>query len=136
MTVILIASKAVMGLPLLADFIVMGAFVGGGVEYGFTAHYLVGLVDGIIFAAITTSVKRLKLTSMRKAFALGALYGVLLFILVFIPILMLGFTPIMISMMGAGAAAMIPTVLSLGFVEHLLFGIAVGALVYIFSKGG
>ncbi len=135
MTAILIASKAAMGLPLLADFMVMGTFVGGAVVAGFAAHYIVGLVDGVIFAAIVTSVSALRLTSAGRALALGALYGVILFILVFIPVLMLGFAPIMMAMMGAGAAAMLPTVITLGFIEHLLFGLTVGALVYLFSRG-
>ncbi|MDJ0269085.1 MAG: hypothetical protein NXY59_00765 [Aigarchaeota archaeon] len=135
MTAILIASKAAMGLPLLADFMVMGTFVGGAVAAGFAAHYIVGLVDGIIFATIVAVVKALRPTSTGKALALGALYGVIPFILVFIPVLMLGFAPIMMALMGAGAAAMLPTVIALGFVEHLLFGLIVGALVYLFSRG-
>ncbi|GBC75354.1 hypothetical protein HRbin06_00672 [archaeon HR06] len=65
MTVILIGSKLAMGMPMLVDFIVMGLFVGGkgetAIPAGFLAHFLVGIVDGIIFSIIVTSVNYLDL---------------------------------------------------------------------------
>ena len=133
MTIILIGSKAAMGLPLLADFMVMGTFVGGGaaaIAAGFIAHYLVGIVDGAIFGAVTSGVGALRLGSPGKAAGLGLLYGLILYLVVFIPVAFMGFAPIMMAMMGPGAQAMMPMVLSIAFIEHLLFGLIVGITTY------
>jgi hypothetical protein len=135
MTLILIGSKVVMGLPPLADFMVMGTFVRGGIVGGFVAHYLVGVVDGAIFAALVATVPALKLGSWGKALGLGLLFGVIVYVIVFIPIAFTGFAPIMMAMMGPGAAAMMPTVLALALVEHLLFGLIVGFTTYGWTRG-
>ncbi|GBC69658.1 hypothetical protein HRbin01_01360 [archaeon HR01] len=134
MTLILIASKAMVGLPALTDFMVMGAFVGGGVGEGFAAHYLVAVVGGALFAVVTYGVASLRLNNIRKSVLLGLLLGIVLFFLLFIPVLMFGFSPIMMAMMGGGAAAMLPMVVAIGFVEHLLYGVTVSALVYASTR--
>lgn len=134
MTLILIASKAMMGLPALADFMVMGAFVGGGVGEGFAAHYFVAVIAGVLFAAVTYGVASLRMDSARKSAVLGLVLGLVLFFLLFVPVLMLGFSPIMMAMMGAGAAAMLPMVITIGFIEHLLYGLSVSAVVYAVAR--
>jgi hypothetical protein len=79
MSMILVASKAVMGMPLLADFVVMGKFVGGvdeaAIAAGFAAHYLVGSVLGGIFGALVAYVEWLKPTSGAKALSIGVAFG-------------------------------------------------------------
>ena len=138
MTIILIASKMMMGMPTFADFAVMGTFVGGdsgsAIGAGFAAHYLVGIADGVIFAIIITSVSRFRLTSWGKAIGLGLIFGFIVWLIVFIPVMMGGFSPIMMGMMGAEAAKMAPMVLGLALVEHLLYGISVGGIMFAISK--
>lgn len=134
MTVILIGSKMMMGMPAFADFFVMGTFVGGNtgsaIGAGFVAHYLVGIADGAIFATIVTSVSRFRLTSWGKAVGLGLIFGFILWLIVFIPVTMGGFAPIMMSMMGPAAAKMLPMVLGISLMEHLLYGISVGGVMF------
>lgn len=134
MTVILIGSKMMMGMPAFADFFVMGTFVGGNTGsatgVGFVAHYLVGIADGAIFATIVTSVSRFRLTSWGKAVGLGLIFGFILWLIVFIPVTMGGFAPIMMSMMGPAAAEMLPMVLGISLMEHLLYGISVGGVMF------
>jgi len=134
MSMILVASKVVMGMPLLADFVVMGTFVGGvgeaAIAAGFAAHYLVGFVVGGIFGALVVYVAWLKPTSGAKALSIGVVFGAVVWLIVFLPVAMWGFAPIMMGMMGPAASAMLPMVLGLGFVEHLLYGAIVGVVTY------
>lgn len=105
MSMILVASKVVMGMPLLADFVVMGTFVGGvgeaAIAAGFAAHYLVGFVVGGIFGALVVYVAWLKPTSGAKALSIGVVFGAVVWLIVFLPVAMWGFAPIMMGMMGA-----------------------------------
>lgn len=138
MTVILIGSKMMMGMPELADFMVMGTFVGGTgnatISAGFIAHYLLGIILGAILGAIVASSERLRLMSWGKALGIGLLYGAIVWLVVFIPTVMYGFAPIMMNMMGPAAAGMLPMVLGIAFIEHLLYGISVGALIFVATR--
>ncbi|GEM_PF-1080924 len=138
MTIILIGSKMMMGMPALADFVVMGTFVGGtesaAVSAGFIAHYLMGIILGAALGAIVASSEKLQLTSWGKAAGIGLLYGVIVWLVVFIPTVMYGFAPIMMNMMGQDAAGMLPMVLGIAFIEHLLYGISVGALIFVATR--
>ncbi|MDW7733251.1 MAG: hypothetical protein SCH66_12595 [Methanolobus sp.] len=138
MLVILIGSKMMMGMPPLADFVVMGTFVGGtgsaAVSAGFIAHYLLGIILGAVLGSIVASAEKLQLTSWGKAAGIGLLYGVIIWLIVFIPTVMYGFSPIMMNMMGPAAAGMLPMVLGIAFIEHLLYGISVGALIFVATR--
>lgn len=138
MTAILIGSKMMMGMPPLADFVVMGTFVGGtggaAVGAGFIAHYLLGIILGTVLGAVVASSEKLQLTSWGKAAGIGLLYGVIVWLAVFIPTVMYGFAPIMMKMMGSAAAGMLPTVLGIAFIEHLLYGMSVGAFIFVATR--
>ncbi len=138
MTVVLIGSKMMIGMPPLVDFAVMGTFVGGtgsaSVSAGFIAHYLPGILLGAILGAVVASTEKLQLTSWGKAAGIGLLYGVIIWLAVFIPIVMYGFAPIMMNMMGPAAAGMLPMVLGIAFIEHLLYGISVGTLIFVTTR--
>ncbi|KCZ70505.1 hypothetical protein ANME2D_02525 [Candidatus Methanoperedens nitroreducens] len=138
MTIILIGSKAMIGMPMLTDFVVMGTFVGGTestvVGAGFIAHYLLGIILGAALGAIVASSEKLQLTSWGKAAGVGLLYGVIVWLVVFIPTLMYGFAPIMMNMMGPAAADMFPMVLGIAFIEHLLYGMSAGALIFVATR--
>lgn len=138
MTVILVGSKMMMGMPLLADFVVMGTFVGGtgsaAVSAGFIAHYLLGITLGAVLGAIVASVKKLRLTNWGKAAGIGLLYGIVVWLVIFLPTVMYGFAPIIMNMMGVVAAGMFPMVLGIAFIEHLLYGISLGALIFVATR--
>ncbi len=138
MAIVLIASKVMIGLPKFADFVIMGTFVGGtgssAAGAGFIAHYLTGIILGAILGAIVASVERLRLTSWRKATGIGMLYGVIVWLVFFLPTVMYGFAPIMMKMMGQAAVGMLPMVLGIAFIEHLLYGLSVGALIFVATR--
>jgi hypothetical protein len=136
-TLILEATKIMIGLPPLADFMVMGTFVGGsgasGVPAGFVAHFLVGAIDGIIFGILVTTVGRLALTSWAKASCLGLVFGLVVYLIVFLPVSVTNFALIMMVMMGPSAAGMMPVVQGDAVVEHLAFGLTVASVVFAFT---
>lgn len=133
MSIILVGSKLMMGLPAMADFMVMGSFAGGqgegAVTVGWSTHLLTGIVVGVIFGAISTYVTKLKITGLRKGLLLGILYGFVVYVVLFLPLLTMGFAPIMMAMMGPAAAAMAPIVMAIGLVEHLIYGGVLGTTV-------
>lgn len=133
MSAILVGSKVMMGLPAMADFMVMGSFAGGqgegAVTVGLVAHLLTGIIVGLIFGAVTGYVSKLAVTGIGRGLLLGVLYGFAVYIVLFLPLLMIGFAPIMMAMMGPAAAAMAPTVMAIGLVEHLVFGGILGTTV-------
>lgn len=138
MSVILVGSKVMMGLPAMADYMVMGSFAGGqgegAVMVGWAAHILTGIVVGLIFGGITGYVAKLKVTGFGKGLLLGVLYGFVVYVVLFLPLLMLGFAPIMMAMMGPAAAAMAPIVMAIGLVEHLIYGGVLGTMVAFGGK--
>ncbi len=134
MDIVLVGSKVALGLPPLADFMIMGIFVGGSgasaVPAGILAHHLFGVFVGVVFVLsilyLSRSIGFFNPSSLGKAVMLGVLAGVVVYIVAFIPTLMLGFAPIMVGLMGEAAMAMMPIVLFLGFVEHILYGLSIG----------
>ncbi len=138
MTLILIGSKAMMGMPSLADFVIMGTFIGGtgnaAISVGFLSHYLLGMILGAFLGIIVASVERLRLTNWKKATGIGFLYGAIVWLVIFLPTVMYGFAPIMMKMMGQAAAGMLPVVLGIALIEHLLYGISVGVLVFAATR--
>ena len=140
MTIILVASKMMIGLPPLADFMVMGTYVGGSgaavVPAGLAAHFSVGILDGVIFGVLTTTVGTFALTSWAKALALGLTFGLAAYLLVFLPVSVLGFAPIMMAMMGPSAAGLMTMVQAVAVIEHLIFGLAVASVVFVFTRAG
>jgi len=133
MSIILVASKIMMGLPAMADFMIMGTFAGGrgesAVPVGWAAHLITGIVIGLVFAAITGYESKLRVSGIGRGLLLGAFYGFVVYVIFFVPLLMIGFAPIMMAMMGPGAAAMAPIILAIGLVEHLLYGVILGTSV-------
>ena len=90
---ILMGGFVAMGLPALAPFMTMGAFVAGPgpsvAALGLVAHYLEGIVDGLIFVAILGGLgsrfRVFRMTSGGKSLGLGVRYGILVWIIVFQP---------------------------------------------------
>jgi len=138
MSVILVATKLMMGLPPMADFMVMGTFAGGqgegAVAVGWVAHFITGIIVGLVFGLITGSVGKLHVTSAGRGVMLGVVYGFIVYIVFFLPLLMMGFAPIMMAMMGPAAVAMAPIVMAIGLVEHLIYGGILGTTVAYSAK--
>ena len=129
MDVILVVSKALLGMPLLADFKVMGTSVGFGdslaVPAGFIAHHIVGAVWGAIIAVVAHRGGLLAVRSWTSSLANGSLAGLIIYGIFFIPVLVFIFRPVMANMMGEDmASAMMSIVAGLGFTEHIVYGVS------------
>ncbi|GBC75353.1 hypothetical protein HRbin06_00671 [archaeon HR06] len=62
---------------------------------------------------------------------MGFLFGLILWFIIFIPVINFGFAPIMMDMMGPSAVNMLPLVLGLGLIEHILFGLLVATIIFL-----
>lgn len=92
---------------------------------GWTLHFIVGLVAGAVFVGATAIVKKLALTSTRKALWLGLVAGALIWIVVYVPVTLV--------LVPADLASMTMTVGSL--ILHMLFGIVTALIaVTMFRK--
>ena len=63
---------------------------------------------------------------------IGGGYGILVWIIVFLPILYVGFRPIMATNLGMEMAMSIfPAVLGITFLAHIVYGATVGGIAYL-----
>ena len=138
MLMILMAGAAGMGLSPTTFALVMGmglgASMGSAVMIGVLGHFIVGIVAGAIFGAIVSYAKPLKLKNGQRSLMLGLVFGIVLYVVFFLPMAMTVFASVMLSMMGAKAAMMLPDVLVIGFIGHILYGIALGATGFYVSR--
>ncbi|WP_231918271.1 hypothetical protein [Saccharolobus solfataricus] len=75
------------------------------VAVGMIAHFVVSIVIGVIFGVIVLYVRQLNLTFSLKALGLGLATGLIVYVVVFIPVAMTMFAPVMIHFLGSMAAA-------------------------------
>ena len=138
MLMILMAGAAGMGLSPTTFALVMGmglgASMGSAVMIGVLGHFIVGIVAGAIFGAIVSYAKPLKLKNGQRSLMLGLVFGIVLYVVFFLPMAMTVFASVMLSMMGAKAAMMLPDVLVIGFIGHILYGLALGATGFYVSR--
>lgn len=104
------------------------------ISAGFIAHYLIVIIHGAILGIIIASVESLGLTNGRRATGIGLLYVAIVWLIVFLPTKIYGFPPIMMNMMGPTVAGMLPIALDIAFIEHLLYGISMGALIFVVTR--
>ena len=80
---------------------------------GWALHFLVGLVAGGVFIAITALLKRFALDTPRKSFWVGLLGGIAIWIVVYVPIADLLAPTDLSNLMFAGGS----------FIFHLVYGV-------------
>ena len=80
---------------------------------GWALHFLVGLVAGGVFVAITALLKKFALDTTRKSFWVGLLGGITIWIIVYVPIAELLVPTDLSNLMFAGGS----------FVFHLVYGV-------------
>ncbi len=147
MAVLLMGAMMMMGMPALMMFTAMGAALGGSAMTGLGLHFLTSIILGAILGVGVTAVWKLRPTSAIKSTGLGILYGVVVFVVFFLPLAMMAFAPAMVnviqmmaqsqgmpisqSMAMAKAQSLLPSVLAVAFVGHLIFGAVVGLSVYL-----
>ena len=138
MLLVLMAGAAGMGLPADTFALVMGmglgASMGSAVMAGILGYFTVSIVPGAIFGAIVSYVKPLRLKSGAKSLGLGVAFAIVVYVVFFLPMAMTVFASVMMNMMGAKAAMMLPDVLAVGFIGHLLYGLALGGIAFGISR--
>jgi hypothetical protein len=80
---------------------------------GWALHFLVGLVAGGVFIAITALLKRFALDTTRKSFWVGLLGGITIWIVVYVPVADLLAPTDVTNLMFAGGS----------FIFHLVYGV-------------
>jgi len=80
---------------------------------GWALHFLVGLVAGGVFIAITALLKRFALDTTRKSFWVGLLGGITIYVLVYVPVADLLVPTDLSNLMFAGGS----------FVFHMVYGV-------------
>jgi hypothetical protein len=138
MLLVLMVGAAGMGLPATTFALVMGMGLGASmssaVMVGVLGHFTVSIVAGAIFGAIVSYVKPLKLKNVSKSLGLGVAFAIVVYLVFFLPMAMTVFASVMMKLMGAKAAMMLPDVLVIGFIGHLLYGLALGAITFGISR--
>ncbi len=138
MLLVLMAGATGMGLSATTFALIMGmglgASMGSAVMVGVIGHFIVSIVAGAIFGAIVSYVKPLRLKNGTKSLSLGVAFAVVVYLVFFLPMAMTVFASVMMNMMGAKAAMLLPDVLVIGFIGHLLYGLALGAFSFVISR--
>jgi hypothetical protein len=80
---------------------------------GWALHFLVGLVAGGVFIAITALLKRFALDTTRKSFWVGLLGGIAIYVLVYVPVADLLAPKDLSNLMFAGGS----------FLFHMVYGV-------------
>jgi hypothetical protein len=62
------------------------------------------------------------------------IFAIVVYLVFFLPMAMTVFASVMMKLMGAKASMMMPDVLVVGFIGHLLYGIALGVIAYYLSR--
>jgi hypothetical protein len=91
----------------------------------FSGRFLKILGDISLYLGIT-----LNNNGLGRFTLFGLAYGFVIWLVFFLPLLMYGFAPVMMSMMGEMALSMMPMVISMGLLEHLIYGLSLGLTTY------
>jgi hypothetical protein len=133
------------GLPAATMFITMGAafgaqFTTSAVISGIGIHLLAAVVIGMIFGAITANEVKLRITTFRKGVLEGLVTGAFAFAFLYVPVIVsilpYPFASAMMTLehtKDTDAALAIfykdmPLIMEIGFIAHLVYGAALGAI--------
>jgi len=115
----------------------MGQTMESASSFGTVLHFLPSVIIGIIFGAVVSSSK-LSITSFKKGIPLGISAGIISFVVLFLPMMMMTLPPIMMQlmqMMNPDAPQemimtqlmnMQPMMLAGGLISHIIYGAVLG----------
>jgi TM2 domain-containing membrane protein YozV len=135
---------------LIAMGLIFGAFSNSSaMTIGFGTHMLTSILIGIIFGSVTSFVGRLMITRFRKGIIEGIITGIIAFVVLFIPITITVMPPILMKLamqmnpsmtqqeIMSGMQQNVPTMFGLGIIEHMVYGVALGAVTaYLILRTG
>jgi len=138
MLLVLMAGAVGMGLSATTFALIMGMGIGApmssAVMFGVLGHFTVSIVAGAIFGVIVSYVKPLGIRNGPRSLVLGVVFGIVVYLVFFLPMSVTVFASVMMKLMGAKASMMLPDVLVIGFIGHLLYGLALGATAFYVSR--
>jgi uncharacterized membrane protein YeaQ/YmgE (transglycosylase-associated protein family) len=120
--------------------LMFGATMDNAVMAGFGMHILTSTLIGMIFGFVTSTIKKLNITSMGKGISEGVITGVIALAVPFLPVSMAMMPPVLMQMMismNPGATQQqvmgmmqqgMPTMMGIGIIEHLVYGAILGTI--------
>ena len=132
---ILFYAATSLGLPYFAVYLVYGLYLHASAsvatDVGYAVHYIAASVIAMLFIALIQLVKPFRSTNAPKTIALGLIYGIVVFVLFFVPLFYLAFAPVMVSLLGKAAVdAVAGKVLLFAFIVHVVYGLTIGSWSY------
>ncbi len=132
---ILFYAASSLGLPYFAVYLVYGlslhASVSTATDVGYLVHYIAASVIAMLFITLVQVVKPFRSNNAPKTIGLGLVYGIVVFVVFFVPLFYLAFAPVMVSILGKAAVdAVAGKVLLFAFIVHVVYGLTVGAWSY------
>ena len=132
---ILFYAATSLGLPYFAVYLVYGLYLHASAsvatDVGYAVHYIAASVIAMLFIALIQLVKPFRSTNAPKTIALGLIYGIVVFVVFFVPLFYLAFAPVMISLLGKAAVdAVAGKVLLFAFIVHVVYGLTIGSWSY------
>lgn len=136
---ILFYAASSLGLPYYAVYLVYGlslhAALSSATNVGYLVHYVAASVIAMLFITLLQTVGPFKGTRAPKMIALGLVYGIVVFIVFFIPLFYLAFAPVMVSLLGKSAVdAVAGKVLLFAFIVHVVYGLTIGSWSVVVMK--
>lgn len=112
------------GNPFFVDAVMMMGITGSMASAaGWTMNLVTGLIIGAIFGAIVVYVKQLRINTISKGLGLGALAGVVAWVVFFLPMANSLAASMKMSLMSMGS-----TMIGGSFLGHLIFGLILGGV--------
>jgi hypothetical protein len=129
---ILFYAASSLGLPYYAIYLVYGlslhAPASSATNVGYLVHYIAASVIAMLFISLIQIVKPFKVTGAPKTILLGLVYGVVVFVVFFVPLFYLAFAPVMVSLLGKAAVESVAgKVLLFAFIVHVVYGLTIGS---------
>lgn len=138
MAIILAAGGMMLGTGAVGMFMVIGMSLGAGMmaaaSVGLVLHFVVAIVAGLIFGIAIYAIKPFRNISSTRGLGLGALYGIIVYLVFFLPMAIKVLSPTMMHLMGPKASMMMGTVLAIAFIGHLLYGLILGFTTFFFAR--
>ncbi|MDQ3976103.1 MAG: hypothetical protein M3264_06235 [Thermoproteota archaeon] len=144
MVPLLMLTSITAGLSPSAIPFVLGLAIGADPDsafiIGLILFLILSIVIGIAFGAITTGVKRLRITGIKKGIVEGIIAGIIAFAVLFVPLSLIVIPATInaiIQHMGLGITSQqtiailsqaLPIILGIGFVGWIIFGVVMGAV--------
>ena len=150
----LFLTTSMMGLPLDDLSIARGMAISNindnyylNLTLGIVMHLLTGVIAGVIFVIIVSTIKKLAIINFKRGITEGVIYSIIIFIVLFIPTTLGMVIPNLFDLMNQSNPTQssfedkqtvnqnfIP-IYGFGFIAHIVFGIVLGFITSLVNRG-